>query len=244
MWILILEIIQRTKGRPGSLEPRSLEESFYGADTKISEVGMLPVERGGMVQLRSLRTDHCGAGASTLREHITAGYGKNTKEKTGSWTWMPLPKQQAFAVFMQAGPNDTKKGQNFFLVSSRFPEHFARWTLKHSLHWHMGIAAGWSLKPNITKQSLEGLFWAWQIATPTGLFWWLSGKESAYSSGDSSSISVWGRSPGEGNGNPLQYSCLENSMESGAWWAAVHGAAKSWTWQQLNTHNWHRQLIY
>ena len=38
-----------------------------------------------------------------------------------------------------------------------------------------------------------------------------------------------GRSPGEGNGNPLQYSCLENSMDRGAWWATVHGVAKSWT---------------
>ena len=38
-----------------------------------------------------------------------------------------------------------------------------------------------------------------------------------------------GRSPGVGNGNPLQYSCLENSMDRGAWWATVHGAAKSWT---------------
>lgn len=47
MWILILEIIQQTKGRSGSLEPRNLEESFYGADTKISKVGMLPVEREG-----------------------------------------------------------------------------------------------------------------------------------------------------------------------------------------------------
>ena len=34
--------------------------------------------------------------------------------------------------------------------------------------------------------------------------------------------------PGEGNGNPLQYSCLENPMDGGAWWAAVHGVAKSW----------------
>ena len=38
-----------------------------------------------------------------------------------------------------------------------------------------------------------------------------------------------GRSPGEGNGNPLQYSCLENSMDRGAWRATVHGVAKSWT---------------
>ena len=38
-----------------------------------------------------------------------------------------------------------------------------------------------------------------------------------------------GRSPGKGNGNPLQYSCLENSMDRGAWWATVHGDAKSQT---------------
>ena len=38
-----------------------------------------------------------------------------------------------------------------------------------------------------------------------------------------------GRSPGEGNGNPLQYSCLESSTDRGAWWATVHGVAKSWT---------------
>ena len=38
-----------------------------------------------------------------------------------------------------------------------------------------------------------------------------------------------GRSPGEGNGNPLQYSCLENPMSRGAWWATIHGVPKSWT---------------
>ena len=44
---------------------------------------------------------------------------------------------------------------------------------------------------------------------------------------DIGSIPGLGRSPGEGNGNPLQYSCLENPMEGGAWWATVHGIAKS-----------------
>ena len=39
----------------------------------------------------------------------------------------------------------------------------------------------------------------------------------------------WGKSPGEGNGNPLLFSCLENSMGSGAWWATIHGVTKSWT---------------
>ena len=54
-------------------------------------------------------------------------------------------------------------------------------------------------------------------------------KESAGNAGDPGSILGWGRSPGEGNGNPLQYSCLENSVDRGAWWAAVHGVTKSQT---------------
>jgi len=52
-------------------------------------------------------------------------------------------------------------------------------------------------------------------------------KESACSAGDPGSIPGSGRSPGEGNGNPLQYPYLENLMDRGAWWAAVHGVAKS-----------------
>ena len=44
--------------------------------------------------------------------------------------------------------------------------------------------------------------------------------------GDVSSILVWGRSPGERDGNPLQYSCLENPMDRGTWWATVHGVTK------------------
>ena len=48
------------------------------------------------------------------------------------------------------------------------------------------------------------------------------GKESSCSAGDPGSIPGSGRSPGEGNGSPLQYFCLENSMDRGAWWAAVN----------------------
>ena len=54
-------------------------------------------------------------------------------------------------------------------------------------------------------------------------------KASACNEGDPGLIPGSGRSPGEGNGNPLQYSCLENPMDGGAWWATVHGVAKSWT---------------
>ena len=54
-------------------------------------------------------------------------------------------------------------------------------------------------------------------------------KASAYNAGDPGSIPWSGRSSGEGNGKPLQYSCLENSIDGGAWWAAVHGVTKSQT---------------
>ena len=56
---------------------------------------------------------------------------------------------------------------------------------------------------------------------------WCSGKEFAGDLGDEGSIPGSGRSPGEGNGNPLQYSRLQSPMDRGAWRAAVHGAAKS-----------------
>jgi len=54
-------------------------------------------------------------------------------------------------------------------------------------------------------------------------------KASACNAGDLGLIPGSGRSLGEGNGNPFQYSCLENSMDGGAWWATVHGVAKSQT---------------
>ena len=54
-------------------------------------------------------------------------------------------------------------------------------------------------------------------------------KESLCNAGYLGSISGLGISPGEGNGNPLQESCLENPMDRGAWWATVHGVTKRWT---------------
>ena len=69
-----------------------------------------------------------------------------------------------------------------------------------------------------------------------------AGKEStgnAGDSGDTGSIPGLGRSPGGGNGNPLQYSCLENSMDRGDWWVTVHGVTKSQirlsTWPMIKT---------
>ena len=65
------------------------------------------------------------------------------------------------------------------------------------------------------------------------ILWCLPGgsevKASAWNAGDLGSIPGSGRSPGEGNGNPLQYSCLENPTDRRAWWAIVHKVTKSWT---------------
>ena len=70
-----------------------------------------------------------------------------------------------------------------------------------------------------------------RITTP--VFWGFLGgsdsKESTCNVGDLGSIPGLGKSPGGGHGNLLQYSCLENPMDRGAWWATVHGVTKSWT---------------
>ena len=65
------------------------------------------------------------------------------------------------------------------------------------------------------------------IVFPLGFTGGSDGKESASNAGDLGSIPGLGRTPGEGHGNPPQYSCLENPMDRGAWQAAVHGVAKS-----------------
>ena len=68
------------------------------------------------------------------------------------------------------------------------------------------------------------LFYAKDWGLPGGS----DGKESACNAGDQGSVPRLGKSPTEGNSNPLQFSGLENSMDGGAWWAIVHGVSKSW----------------
>ena len=65
------------------------------------------------------------------------------------------------------------------------------------------------------------------------------GTESARNAGDPRFNPWVGKTPGEGNGNPLQYFCLENSLDRGAWRATVHGVIKSWT----RLRNWHTDTL-
>ena len=60
-----------------------------------------------------------------------------------------------------------------------------------------------------------------------GLLWWLRRLKNTGNAGNSGWIPGLGRSPGEGNGYPFQYSCLENSRDRGAWWATAHGVSKA-----------------
>ena len=84
---------------------------------------------------------------------------------------------------------------------------------------------------NITEKCEE----EWPYTIAWYLCFWVfpggsDGKETAYNVGDPGPIPESERSPGEGNGYPLQSSCLENSMDRGAWWATTHGVAKNRTW--------------
>ena len=86
-----------------------------------------------------------------------------------------------------------------------------------------------SLTPDILRKSRIFCLITLRQLTVVGFPGSLDGKASAYNAGDLGSIPGSGRSPGDGSGNPLQYLCLENPMDQGAWWATVHGVAKSQT---------------
>ena len=92
--------------------------------------------------------------------------------------------------------------------------------------WSPQVKQPMGRKRNSTHQQIIGLKFNCPLEQDPGG----SGvKVSPYNVGELGSIPVLGRSPGEGNGNPLQFSSLENLMDGGGWWATVHGVTKSWT---------------
>ena len=98
---------------------------------------------------------------------------------------------------------------------------FTSWATREA---HLGLGPTQMTSFNMNyKDSVSPILRYWIF--PSGS----DGKKSTCNTGDLGSIPVWGRSPGGGHGHPLQYSCLENPMDRGTWWATVHGVAKSWT---------------
>ena len=78
-----------------------------------------------------------------------------------------------------------------------------------------------------------------QVVSSLGFPGGSDSRESACNARDLGLTPRWGRCPGDGNGYPLQYSCLENPMDRGAWWATVHNITKSWTrLKRLSAHTW------
>ena len=108
------------------------------------------------------------------------------------------------------------------------------------LHWQAGsLALAPAGKPHVGRSFIYKIMMICIIVQsctadfPGGS----DGKASGYNVGDLGSIPGSGRSPGEANGNPLQYSCLENPMDGGGWGAAVHGIAKSRSQLSSLTHS-------
>ena len=115
---------------------------------------------------------------------------------------------------------------------SLFPLNSWRIILPDIIHnWQFFTFSTWKTLCHLCLAFVASSDWATVICHVIWCFLIGSGgKESACNVGDLSLIPGSGRSPGEGNGNPHQYSCLENPMDGGVWQATVNGIAKSWTW--------------
>ena len=117
------------------------------------------------------------------------------------------------------------KPRNLFHILLNFNE----FKLKFELPQVVQATALVSMEDNILKFVLNISLLHKTMGFPGGS----DGKNSTCNAGDLGLIPRSGRSPGEGNGSPLQYSLLENPMDRGVWWAAVLRVAKSWTQQQF-----------
>ena len=100
------------------------------------------------------------------------------------------------------------------------------------MSWNV-LESVWAVESGSSRALMQGLVWTHlgPLVRFTSEVKKLIGnaKNSPDKAGDMGLIPAWGRSPGRGNGNPLQYSCLGNPMDRGAWWATIHGVTKSQT---------------
>ena len=140
-------------------------------------------------------------------------------------------------LFLPCSANSPPPLVSICISASEFIQQLETVLFSHKAGWEF-----WKHK-NPGRISQQNMDRSWCINTPAPLplesniiyklLRWHSGKESTCDAGDTrdmSSITGLGRFPEVGSGNPLQYSCLENSMDRRAWGVIVHGIAKSWTW--------------
>ena len=152
----------------------------------------------------------------------------------GSWWWTERPDVRQSMGSQRVGHDRaTELMSLFFQISSEFPEESGNRYL--SLHpWLNCFCLVISSHKSLLNR-WRNLGWDVTVlpfmVTDTG------GKESACDAGDLGWISGSGRSPGEGNDNPFKYSCLENSMDRGAWWATVLGVTESDTTEHIHGSN-------
>ena len=99
--------------------------------------------------------------------------------------------------------------------------------------WNLNTQRSW-ITLNTTSHHLDAMV-SISLRLLYRTSWWLGGKESICQCRRWGSTPGSGRSPGGGNGNPLQHSCLGNHMDRGSWWATVHGVTKSQTWLRTHT---------
>ena len=174
---------------------------------------------------------------------LVAQMVKNLPAMQETWIWSlgredPLEKGMAthFSILAWRIPWTEKPGGLQSVGSQRVRHDLATTITKI----HIGEGNGNPLHCSCLENPRDGGAW-WTdvhgVAQSRTRLTWLSrsssgsdGKEPACNERDLSYISGSGRLLAEGNGNPLQYSCLENSMDRGTWWAAVHRVTNSWTW--------------
>ena len=119
---------------------------------------------------------------------------------------------------------ETELTINYYFMPSRLAKILNNGNIVHGICGNESfLHCQWKCK---WVQFLQKAVWQHLLKLKTQTF---QHKVSACNAGDPGSIPGWGRALGEGNGNPLQYSCLENSMDGRAWQATVHGIAKSRT---------------
>ena len=188
--------------------------------------------------------------------------GRKERSELHSYT-SHLPSGQHFFRLKLGNRDDIFKGPensnctNVCLIQKKFQAHrgftekylnkyflitytvAGTWCLRHmdvdttdKTHWLHGsyILLGWNANVYICEDQTFTMIFIWSLQGFPGDS---DSKESARNVGDSSSIPGWRSSPGEENGNPLQYACLENPMDRGAWWVTLHGVAESAKTEQL-----------